>query len=95
MKDQWTIEEDIKLVKLFQQIGPKWTILMKEFPGRNDYQIKNRYNQSLKRRIEKGEFKKYEDIETVYPLTEQESECDNSEKTMTAVDTKDTTPRSS
>ena len=50
--------------------------MLKYFPGRNDYQIKNRYNQCLKRRLLKGEFDKYVAIDTTYPLTDQEQNDD-------------------
>ena len=48
--------------------------MLEYFPGRNDYQIKNRYNQCLKRRLLKGEFDKYIAVDTTYPLTDQEQE---------------------
>jgi hypothetical protein len=40
----WSPEEEKKLVKLIQEFGRKWTKISKEFPGRNDIQIKNKWN---------------------------------------------------
>ena len=39
----WTKAEDNLLVALYQQFGPKWSKFTKHFPGRSDYNIKNRW----------------------------------------------------
>ena len=59
VNQEWTIEEDVLLVKLYHKIGSKWTKMTKHFIGRNDVQIKNRYHQNLKKRIEQGLFEIY------------------------------------
>ena len=33
-RDQWTDEEDTKLIEVYTRIGPKWAEIAKEFPGR-------------------------------------------------------------
>ena len=51
----WTEEEDKKLIKYAEQLNGKWVQIAKHFKGRNDTQIKNRWN-SLKKRITLPEF---------------------------------------
>ena len=62
-KKSWSSEEDHKLVQLHEKYGNQWTLIATFFEGRTDNCVKNRWNSSLKRRIEriaKGEpeFKK-------------------------------------
>jgi hypothetical protein len=45
--NDWTKEEDTKLVKLVAEMGPKWAVLTNYFPGRTDNSLKNRYNVHL------------------------------------------------
>ena len=45
-------EEDSKIIGLVKQFGPKWAKISKALPGRTDNGIKNRWNATLKRRIE-------------------------------------------
>lgn len=45
-------EEDTKIIGLVKQFGPKWAKISKDLPGRTDNGIKNRWNATLKRRIE-------------------------------------------
>ena len=40
----WTLEEDKKLIKLVNELQGKWVRISKRFRGRNDTQIKNRWN---------------------------------------------------
>ena len=40
----WTDEEDQRLIKLAQKLNGKWVQIAKRFKGRNDTQIKNRWN---------------------------------------------------
>lgn len=39
----WTQEEDILLFKLHNEFGSKWSQMAHYFPGRSDYNIKNRW----------------------------------------------------
>jgi len=54
VKQKWTPEEDCKIAELYQKLGSQWTEIAKSFPGRKDNQIKNRFNQNIKRRLNKG-----------------------------------------
>ena len=40
----WTEEEDEKLIQLTKELNGKWVQIAKRFKGRNDIQIKNRWN---------------------------------------------------
>lgn len=57
-KDPWTSDEDDRLISLHEQFGNSWTKLSAFFPGRTDNCIKNRWNSTIRKRlerIEKGE----------------------------------------
>ena len=47
----WTDEDDQKLIKLVKQLNGKWVQIAKRFRGRNDTQIKNRWN-TLKKHMD-------------------------------------------
>lgn len=49
-RNPWTEEEDKLLIKLIRSIGPHWVKVARNFEGRTDTQIKNRWN-ILKRRL--------------------------------------------
>ncbi|KAJ3441324.1 snRNA-activating protein complex subunit [Anaeramoeba flamelloides] len=51
-REPWSKEEDQILTDLFQKLGPKWSQMRNQLPGRPDNQIKNRWNSTLKRKIE-------------------------------------------
>ena len=41
--EQWSAEEDQKLIKLYKKHGPLWVKMSQMFHGRTDIQLKNRY----------------------------------------------------
>jgi hypothetical protein len=47
----WSPADDLSLVSLHSQFGPKWSIIAKHLPGRPDNAIKNRWNSSVSKRI--------------------------------------------
>ena len=53
-KSPWTEEEDEKIVEYKAQYGSKWTLIANLLnTGRTDYAVKNRWNNSLSKRITK------------------------------------------
>ena len=43
----WTQSEDDLLMKLYAEIGPKWSTMLKQLPGRSGNDIKNRWHKHL------------------------------------------------
>lgn len=50
--DPWTPEEDMQLIRLYQVVGPKWTIIARQFTKRTANNVKNRQKQ-IQRRMQK------------------------------------------
>ena len=53
--DPWTEEEDKLLAELHAKYGNSWTKLVEFFKGRTDNCIKNRWNSTVKKRLERLE----------------------------------------
>ena len=49
-KEAWSEEEDMRLIKLHQELGNKWVDISRLMPGRTDNAIKNRWNSTIRRR---------------------------------------------
>lgn len=61
----WTSEEDEILMSMYKMIGPKWSKMMKNLPGRSSNDIKNRWHKHL---IKKYNDKEMEDIDSKYQI---------------------------
>jgi hypothetical protein len=41
----WSLEDDFRLIALYQAHGPKWSMMAKDFPARTANNLKNRHRQ--------------------------------------------------
>jgi hypothetical protein len=48
----WTDQEDTILIDMVEKMGSKWVKMTEFLPGRSDNAIKNRWNSTLKKRLE-------------------------------------------
>ncbi|KAH0788462.1 Myb-like DNA-binding domain containing protein [Histomonas meleagridis] len=53
VRTPWTQEEDERLIEYHNKLGNQWTKISPYFPGRSDNCIKNRWNSTLRKRIER------------------------------------------
>ena len=47
-KGEWTYDEDLLLLQKYQELGRRWSIIAKDFKGRTENSVKNRWNTLIK-----------------------------------------------
>ncbi|CAD8128144.1 unnamed protein product [Paramecium sonneborni] len=57
---QWTIQEDKMIIKLYKKYGTKWSYISSFLNGRPENMVKNRFYANLKKRFQ-SDLEKYED----------------------------------
>lgn len=75
-KEQWTPQEDRRILELFQEFGPKWAYIASFLEGRSEIMVKNRFNSHLKRK-------------NLASCEETEGQRDNSEQEVANLKRKD------
>lgn len=45
--DEWSVDEDIKIIEYVRKVGKKWKNLSSNMPERTEIQLKNRYYGTL------------------------------------------------
>ena len=50
-RNKFSLEEDEKIIEMYTQIGPKWKEMTREFSGRTENMIKNRFYSHIKKKM--------------------------------------------
>ncbi|CAD8128534.1 unnamed protein product [Paramecium sonneborni] len=70
----WSIEEDKKIVELYQQIGGNWSIITKELNQRSENSVKNRFYSCLRH--------KYLNVKNLYYIVPEKKQKLNEEESQ-------------
>lgn len=69
-KEEWSEEEDRKVLELYSKIGSKWSEISKHLPGRPENKIKNRFYSF----IQKNYDIRFKEVENLDPARNETSE---------------------
>jgi len=51
-KGKFSLDEDLKLLKMYKKLGPKWATIAKFFENRTADMVKNRFHSSIKKNLQ-------------------------------------------
>jgi hypothetical protein len=54
-KDEWTLSDDIKILTIYQEEGPRWAYMARKLKNRTEHMVKNRFNSLRKKWISKND----------------------------------------
>lgn len=49
MKEPWSLDEDVQLIRLFMTYGNRWSYFTSVLKGRSENMVKNRFNSFIKK----------------------------------------------
>ncbi|KAL4257294.1 MYB transcription factor 20 [Pleurotus pulmonarius] len=65
-KSAWTAAEDDKLLECYRSLGPRWSAIARQIPGRTDDACSKRYREALDPTLRKDEWTPEEDSQLVH-----------------------------
>jgi hypothetical protein len=70
----WSEDEDMKLLKAYQELGPRWPLIAARVPGRNQRQCEKRYRRIKKSQDESADTQSVSSVVTLSTLADLASQ---------------------